>query len=406
MKTVKDSTPNAEQGSATEVKQTVVKEVKSLRTFFTKFNNDWCMNFAGLIAYNLLMAMLPIAIALIAILGAVLGDPALRGSVFNSIINVFPGLAAQQNAFSLASEQLSKSSGILWVIAILLAVFGGSRLFITIEACMDIIYRVRPRPIIRQNVMAIAMLLLFILLIPIMVFAYIGPSLVFSVVQTTPLKNVPGLNYVFGLGGIIGGFIASFILMETIYVVVPNQHISWRNSWRGAVIASVALMLFLILYPFYISHFLGGYAGQIGFAVILLLFFYYFAVILLIGAEVNAYFSEGVQPLPNDLATFVSTMGGKLNQDKPGNEAHPHQDAGPTERADRAHIAAEREKEEQQRQANMEKQQQITSQTQAKTSPEKPKSQRPSKLSTAFQVMAGSMLAVMIEWFRLRRTAK
>lgn len=406
MTTAKSSTTNAEQSPATEIEQTVVKEAKSLRTFFTKFNNDWCMNFAGLIAYNLLMAMLPIAIALIAILGMALSDPASRDNIFKQITSVFPGLAGQQNALNLASQQLAKSSGILWVIAILLAIFGGSRLFITIEACMDIIYRVRPRTIIRQNVMAIAMLLLFIILIPIMVFASAGPSLVFSIVQNTPLKGVPGLSYLFSLGGILGGFIASFILLEVIYVVVPNQRISWRNSWRGAVIAAIALMLFLILFPFYISRFLGGYGGQIGFAVILLLFFYYFAVILLLGAEVNAYFSEGVQPLPNDLATFVSTMAGRLNRDIPKTEAHPHQDPGPTDKADQAHIAAERSKEEQQRQANMDKQQQITSQAQAKTRPEKPKTQRPSKLSTAFQVMAGSMLAAMIEWFRLRHTAK
>lgn len=400
------STTTTEQNPIPEIEQNVVKEAKTLQAFFTKFNNDWCMNFAGLIAYNLLMAMLPIAIALIAILGAFLGDPTIRNQIFTEITNVFPGLAAQQNAFDLASEQLGKSSGILWVIAILLAIFGGSRLFITIEACMDIIYRVRPRPIIRQNVMAIAMLLLFIILIPIMVFASAGPSLVFSVIQNTPLKNVPGLNYLFGLGGILGGFIASFILLESIYVVVPNQRISWRHSWRGAVIAAVALTLFFILFPFYTSRFLGGYAGQIGFAVILLLFFYYFAVILLLGAEVNAYFSENVRPLPNDLATFVSTMAGKLNKDIPETEAPSHQNAKPTDRADRAHIASEREKEEQQRQANLEKQQQITARAEAKTSPKKQKSQRSSNLSTTFGVVAGSTLAFLIEWLRLRRTAR
>src|SRR5437660_964034 len=258
-----NSTTNTEQGPVPEIEQTAVKEAKSLRTFYAKFNNDWCMNFAGLIAYNLLMAMLPIAIALIAILGMLLGDPTIRTNIFQQITSIFPGLASQQNALNLASQQLGKTSGILWVIAILLAVFGGSRLFITIEACMDIIYHVRPRPIIRQNLMAIAMLLLFVILIPIMVFASAGPSLAFSVIQTTSLKNVPGLNYLFGLGGILGGFIASFILFELIYVVVPNQHISWRNSWRGAVIAAVALGLFLILFPFYVSRFLGGYAGQI-----------------------------------------------------------------------------------------------------------------------------------------------
>ena len=78
-------------------------------------------------------------------------------------------------------------------------------------------------------------------------------------------------------------------MFEAIYFIVPNQRISWRNSWRGAVVASILLNVFLVAFPFYVAHFLGGYAGQIGFAVILLIFFYYFAVILLLGADVNAY---------------------------------------------------------------------------------------------------------------------
>ena len=404
-----DTATGPVQDASREMMQTVEKGAKSFQAFITKFNNDWCLNFAGLIAYNLLMAMLPIAIALLAILGMILSDPTTRNAIIAQVTGVFPGLTSQQNAISLASQQLAKSTGILSIIAILLAIFGGSRLFITIEACLDMIYRVRPRSLIRQNIMAIAMLLLFIILIPIMIVASAGPSFVFSIVQNTPLKAVPGMNYLFGLGGIFGGFIASFILLEAIYFVVPNQRISWRNSWRGAIIAAVALELFLILFPFYTSHFLGGYAGQIGFAVILLLFFYYFAVILLLGAEINAYYFEEVRPLPNDLATFVSTMAGKLNRDFPETEAPSHQDSKPTERADNAHIAAERDKEKHQQRSNLEKQHQLASQASAQSSDKKSQKQRlrrPSKLSTALQVVVGSALAVIIEWLRLRRVKK
>src|SRR6266480_2201404 len=92
----------------------VQNDTRPIQSFINKFNNDWTMNFAGIIAYNLMMSILPIAVAL-------------------------------------------------------LAIFGGSRLFVSLEGILDILYRVRPRPVIRQNLVAILMLLLFIVLIPIMV---------------------------------------------------------------------------------------------------------------------------------------------------------------------------------------------------------------------------------------------
>ncbi|HET8840948.1 MAG TPA: hypothetical protein VFN35_05740, partial [Ktedonobacteraceae bacterium] len=55
----------------------------------------------------------------------------------------------------------------------------------------------------------------------------------------------------------------------------------------------------------YITHFMGSYTGEVGFAVILLLFFYYFAVILLLGAEINAYTAEKVKPLANNVAAVL-----------------------------------------------------------------------------------------------------
>lgn len=69
--------------------------------------------------------------------------------------------------------------------------------------------------------------------------------------------------------------------------------------------AAVALQIYLILFPFYVTHFMSSYTGTVGFAVILLFFFYYFALILLVGAEVNAFFAEGKRAMPEDLAGMV-----------------------------------------------------------------------------------------------------
>ncbi|GAC1391575.1 MAG: hypothetical protein NVS4B11_32710 [Ktedonobacteraceae bacterium] len=315
-------------------------DVKPLQGFIVKLNNDWILNLASIIAYNMLMAMLPIALALVAILSVFLRNSSIRTTVIHQITALFPGLAGQQNALDLASKQLSQASGILGIVAIVFGIFFGSFLFVVTEGCLDIVYRVRQRPPVRQFAVAIAMLLIFVILIPIMVFASAAPTIAFSVLTKLPLlRSIPGSSFVFiSIGGILGGFITAFILFEIIYIVVPNQRISWQHSWRGAAFAALATEIFLAVFPFIIAHFFSGYAGPLGFAVILLLFFYYFSMILLVGGEINAFFFEEVRPIPNDIVTFVSTMAGKLNKDMSPVESAAHVDTKPTEEADQLHI--------------------------------------------------------------------
>ena len=184
--------------------------------------------------------------------------------------------------------------------------------------------------------MAIGMMLVFIILVPIMVFASSIPALAFSLLHNTPIGQ---LSVLASVTGILGGLISSFILFEVIFVVVPNLHISLRHGWLGALVAAAALQLYLALFPVYVAHSLGGPASAVGFGLILLVFFYYFGVILLLGAEINAFFLEGVRPIPDDLATFVSTMAGKLNEDIPEAEGEAHVDAGATDQAHQEHAA-------------------------------------------------------------------
>jgi YihY family inner membrane protein len=400
--------------------QSAGKEIKPFREFLTKFSNDWSMTFAGVLAYNLLTAMLPIAIALVAILGLVLGATK-SNNIIQQVSSVFPGLAGQQNAVALAIDQLSKQAGLLAIIAVALAIFGGSRLFITVEECLDIVYRVRPRPLIPQNLMAFGMFTLFIILIPIMVFASSAPSFILNFLGQNPIlstlpfvKSVVSNPVITYMAGIVGGLIAAFLLFEAIYFVVPNQRISWRNSWKGAVVAAVAMTVFLNLFPLYIQYFLKNYAGQIGFAVILLLFFYYFAVILMLGAEVNAFFFEGVHPLPNDLATFVSTMAGTLNRDIPESEDKVHQNPEPTVAKDRAHIAEARDQQEEIQEENQEQQRSLAArllQKREHTQPTHPSqeaqnTQKQSRMWAILSVVVGSVMTVVIEMTQLHHRGK
>src|SRR5256884_4268821 len=232
--------PEQHDKASSGVVQTVEKEVKPLQALLRKFSNDWSMTLSAALAYNILLATFPILVALLAILGLLLGafGQNASGLVLQALTNALPKEINAAGIVRGAGQNLARSSGVLSIIAVLAAIFGGSRLFILLETCFCIIYRVRPRTMIRQNLMAIGMLLVFIILVPIMVFAGSIPALAFSLLQNTPIGSNALLA---SAAGFLGGLIASFILFEFIYVVVPNQHIRLRHGWLGAAVAAVAL---------------------------------------------------------------------------------------------------------------------------------------------------------------------
>jgi len=189
--------------------------------------------------------------------------------------------------------------------------FGASRLFVAIDTCMTIIYRLPERTFLRQNLVAFGMLFIFILLIVIMFAASSAPSALLSI--------IPGGGGQFGafVAGILTSLLVAFILFEIIYYIVPNKKMSFKTTWCGALVASFTLEIFIILFPLYVRQFMGNYAGQIGFAVILLLFLYYFATILILGAQINAFFFDQYQPLYDGLGTYISHMHDEHGAGKP-----------------------------------------------------------------------------------------
>ncbi len=156
------------------------KDVKPLQGFIIKLNNDLVLNLACIIAYTMLMAMFPAVLALVAILSIFLGNISTHTTVIHQIIALFPRLAGPQNVLDLASKQLSQASGFIGIAAIILGIFFDSFLFLVTERCLDGVYRVRQRPPVRQFIMASGMLIAFVILIPIMVFASAAPTLAFS----------------------------------------------------------------------------------------------------------------------------------------------------------------------------------------------------------------------------------
>jgi YihY family inner membrane protein len=256
--------------------------------FWTKLSNDWVFNLSALLAYNLLMSAFPILLVLLAIGGFLLGNisPGSQQQIQNSIASAIPGGSA---LFTQVLNNLNKSAGALLVLGVVLALFTGSRLFITIENCFGIVYRLRGRDPIHQNIMAIGMLLLYAILIPIILLASVIPP---AIINALPVgQSSPVISWLIQAGFVATSVVVAFILFAVTYIVVPNRPVRLNEVWKGILVASVLLVLYEALFPYYVHNILhaSSYGSTAGFAVVILLFFYYFGFILLLGAEVNSW---------------------------------------------------------------------------------------------------------------------
>jgi YihY family inner membrane protein len=283
-------------GSGQTVKrgeQAAKKEARTLGRFWTKLNNDWVFNFSGTLAYGFLTSIFPILLVIIAIGGILLGtiSPGSRTQLENGIGNALPGGASGYGGqiVRAATHSLNSSAGLLLIVGIVTALIGGSGLFVTIENAFGVVFRLRGRNPIRQRIMAIGMLLIFVVLVPIILLASAVPPIVLRALAIG--SSNPVAAFFIQVLGLAVAFVAAAILFAAIYIVVPNKPVKLKEVLKGTLAAAALLVLYEILFPFYESFFLkpGNYGSIVGFAVVIIIFFYYLAFILLAGAEVNSW---------------------------------------------------------------------------------------------------------------------
>src|SRR5436309_15973221 len=110
-----ESPRRTEPEKTSGAKQIAAKDVKILQAFWTKFSNDWVMNFAAGLAFNLITAIFPIVIAIISIAGFIVGGlhPSVQADLINSIQSVFPPQISSGGVLRPALNSLHKIAGFL-----------------------------------------------------------------------------------------------------------------------------------------------------------------------------------------------------------------------------------------------------------------------------------------------------
>jgi membrane protein len=152
--------------------------------------------------------------------------------------------------------KLKADAGALLAIGIILAILGASRFYAALDDCFTIIYRLPQRSSLRQNLVAIGMVFMFILLFVLIIVANIVP--LFLVIG---IENYGARSGIYLLG-FLCSLLATFIEFEIIYWVIPNKKMSFKVTWCGALVGAFLLEIVLMWFPLYVRDNTNSYTGK------------------------------------------------------------------------------------------------------------------------------------------------
>jgi membrane protein len=258
-----------------------------VKRFYWKAYEDNLTGLSAMVAYNILLSLLPVTLLALFVAGRVLQSDEVERNVLSDLRDLFPDTA--ESTLTDLLQGLRDFSTSLGIAALVASVWIGTSFWGALDTAFCRIYDVRCRSWLEQKRFALAMLIVALLFILATVVVPTVQGLLTATAEELPfgLSDVPGLLFAVTLAV---GLLLLFGTLCVIYWAVPNTAVPWRAIWPGAALATLAIGIVDVAFPFYLSQIstIERLGTTLVFIVIVLLWFYVLAIIVLGGAVINA----------------------------------------------------------------------------------------------------------------------
>jgi membrane protein len=254
----------------------------------SKFLADRGTHLAAMIAYFALLSFVPLLFLALSLV-ALAGQQSESSYLIEELRRAFPASSVDRLLDVVHSIQDQATSlSIIGGVGLLWAALG---FFSVLESAFNIVYGLPNRSFVRQKALVLlivagSLVVLFVAL----VVASVG-------VDLTRHAGVAGdvLSYVYALA-VSTALI--FGLTWTLYYLLTNAALTWRETFPGGLLAAVLLQVSFQALPLFIRLTTGELAALQAFGglVLLLVWLYLMANVLVLGAEVNWWLTRGREP--------------------------------------------------------------------------------------------------------------
>jgi membrane protein len=260
---------------------------RAVKAFYKKAYTENITGLSGMVAYNMLLSLFPLALLALFIASRVLQSPDLQDSVFRDLTRLFP--STTEDTITSALHRVEQSSTSLGLFALITSIWFGSSFWGALDTAFCQIYHVKCRSWVQQKRFALVMLVVVLVFMAATVLVPAAQSVLTKGTRELPFGLDDFKVVVFAIT-LAASLLVLFAILCVIYWTVPNRSVPWQAIWPGAAGATLAIGIVDYVFPLYLSD--ASTFAKLGtvlvFVVIVLLWFYTLAIIVLGGAVVNA----------------------------------------------------------------------------------------------------------------------
>lgn len=282
--------------------------MRYLKRTYQEFMDDDCPSMAAALAYYTVFSLPGLLVIVIAVAGFIFGQQAVQTAIQQQVAGLMgQGAAEQMNTMAQHASQRTSAGLMGTVMGFIVLLAGATGAFSQLQASLNKAWEVKPDPnaggiwaFISKRILSFGMILgvAFLLLVSLAI------SAVLSAMGGMLSSWLPGLGEPV-LWAINAGvsFAVVTALFATIFKVLPDTEVRWRDVLVGAVLTAALFVIGKFALGFYLgqSDPAGGY-GAAGSIILILLWTYYASMIVLIGAEFTQVWAEergsGMRPEP------------------------------------------------------------------------------------------------------------
>lgn len=292
-----------------------------LKKTVMNFIDDDSMAYASSIAFYTIFSLPAMLIVALSVGAAFYERNVVEEELFSQIQRLIGAQSAKEIQSMLAHATFDSTSAFAKIVGIATLVFSATTVFISLQATLNKIWGIKPKPkrgiikFLLNRLLSLAMVATigFLLLVSLVIDAIL---VIFQDMLSQLLANIT--LYVLQVVNVAVSLGLVTLIFALMFKVLPDARIKWRDVWVGAGITTLLFAIGKYAIGLYLgnSSFNSAY-GAAGSLVIILLWVYYSTVIFLFGAEFTSVYTEetGSRIEPYETAVKVQMVELEKNDD-------------------------------------------------------------------------------------------
>ena len=293
---------------------------KKIRSFFifnkqviTEYFADNVLKYSASLAYYTTLSLAPLLIILISFSGFLFGREAMRGEVYGQITGLVGKDAALQIQTAIQNVHLNDNTPFATAVSLIVLLIGATGIFGEVQDSLNKIWGLKTKTrkvwwkLLTDRLLSFSLILSlgFVLTVSLILNAFVAAfsSKLNGVIMGAGDTVLPIIDTILSAG-------FTMLMFATIFKVLPDAKIKWKDVFVGAFITSVLFSLGKFAIGYYLGKSnLASVYGAAGSVIIIMVWIYYSSAILYLGAVFTKVYASdyGGKIYPNDYAVWIKT---------------------------------------------------------------------------------------------------